>query len=252
MSGNMGDKHEIVPGNLEWDRAQCEFTPAPAKEQPFVKLNLTVMSDQMRSWHCKITRAEESNMPWEIPSPGLADTGAQTMSGGRQLMAKLGLQEHQLLKTRHQIVGAGGTHLGVLGAVFLRITNPANRKMTRAICYICENEDVTIFSRTVCEELGVVRIQEEESSRSDSRTPPDCSCPPRTPAPPPPSSIPFEPVEENVPKLEAWLLEYYSSSGFNVCPHQPLQKMEGKPLGINFMEGAEPKAIHTPVPVPYH
>ena len=252
MSGNMGDKHEIVPGNLEWDRAQCEFTPAPAKEQPFVKLNLTVMSDQMRSWHCKITRAEENNMPWEIPSPGLADTGAQTMSGGRQLLARLGLQEHQLLKTRHRIVGAGGTHLGVLGAVFLRITNPVNRKTTRAICYICENEDVTIFSRTVCEELGVVRMQEEESSRSDSRTPPDCSCPPRTPAPPPPSSIPFEPVEENVPKLEAWLLEYYSSSGFNVCPHQPLQKMEGKPLGINFKEGAEPKAIHTPVPVPYH
>ena len=95
------------------------------------------------------------------------------MSGGRRLLARLGLQEHQLLKTRHRIVGAGGTHLGVLGAVFLRITNPVNMKTTRAICYIFENKDVTIFTKTVCEELGVVKMQEEESSRSDSRTPPD-------------------------------------------------------------------------------
>ena len=64
--------------------------------------------------------------------------------------------------------------------------------------------------------------------------------------------IPFEPIKENVPKFEAWFLENNRSSGFNVCPHQPLQKMIGKPLGISFKEGVEAKAVHTPVQVPYH
>ena len=64
--------------------------------------------------------------------------------------------------------------------------------------------------------------------------------------------IPFKPIPTNKHKHQQWLLEYFRSSAFNICPHQPLQTMEGKPLNIEFILGAKPTAVHTPIPVPHH
>ena len=110
-----------------------------------------------------------------------------------------------------------------------------------------------IFSKKVCEKLEIVKMQDSENSRNMAVSAKEkCDCPIRSKTPDPPKEIPFSPTDENVPKLEAWILDHYKGSAFNVCPHQPLQQMTGKPLGITFKEGAVPKAVHTPVPVPYH
>ena len=53
-----------------------------------------------------------------------------------------------------------------------------------------------------------------------------CGCPIRTSAPAPPK-LPFPATEENRGKLETFLAEYYSSSPFNTCNHQPLPLMHG-------------------------
>ena len=70
--------------------------------------------------------------------------------------------------------------------------------------------------------------------------------------PPLPTTIPFPPTPGNREKIEKWLVkDYYSSSTFNVCPHQLLPLMEG-PLKIMVNPEAEPVAYHTPIPVPLH
>ena len=151
-----------------------------------------------------------------------------------------------------RIVGAGDKFLGVIGAIPLIIRNPANRMETRALMYICKHEEMTIYSATVCEKLGIVKIDRGGRSRNMVVSATKCECPTRTSVPAAPKALPYAPTEENVPKLEKWILEHYKGSAFNVCPHQPLQQMTGKPLGITFKDGAVPKAVHTPVAVPYH
>ena len=79
------------------------------------------MADQLRTWHAKISASEENNLPRSLRSPGLADTGAQTLSGGRDQMRRLGLREDQLIKIRHRITGAGDKFLGMIGAIHLII-----------------------------------------------------------------------------------------------------------------------------------
>ena len=44
-----------------------------------------------------------------------------------------------------------------------------------------------------------------------------------------PKNLPegLRPTEEDIPKLSEWLLQYYGSTVFNTCEHQPLPMMKG-------------------------
>ena len=69
---------------------------------------------------------------------------------------------------------------------------------------------------------------------------------------PAPSKRDHQATEVNREKLQTWLLDYYSSSTFNICSHQPLPMMKTKPLLLMINPEASPIAHHTPVPVPIH
>ena len=69
--------------------------------------------------------------------------------------------------------------------------------------------------------------------------------------PPKPLSVPLQPLEENVPRLEEWLLQHFSSSTFNTA-REPLPVMEGKPHHIHLAREAVPYVCHTPASVPKH
>ena len=65
------------------------------------------------------------------------------------------------------------------------------------------------------------------------------------------SEFPVLPVEmpkqlegASVEEMGQWLLDYNGACAFNVCEHQPLQKITGPPLKIRVKEGAEPVALH--------
>ncbi|CAC5407544.1 unnamed protein product [Mytilus coruscus] len=47
-------------------------------------------------------------------------------------------------------------------------------------------------------------------------------------------------------------MDYYKSSTFNTCDHQPLPLMDGPPIRLMVGSDAEPVDHHTPVPVPIH
>ena len=82
-----------------------------------------------------------------------------------------------------------------------------------------------------------------------------CSCPRRQQEPPPmPTSLPngLSPTEDNVEALKEWLLDYYGSTTFNVCEHQPLPLMKCEPLKLHVDPNAVPVAIHKPALVPIH
>ena len=66
----------------------------------------------------------------------------------------------------------------------------------------------------------------------------------------PPIELPFTPSESNRMKLHQFLLEYYGSSTFNTCDHQPLPLMTGQPMRLMVDPTAKPVVHHTPVPVP--
>ena len=79
-----------------------------------------------------------------------------------------------------------------------------------------------------------------------------CNCPQRTAVPDRPASLPYRATAENNEKMRSWLLERYSSSTFNTCPHRPLQQMAGPPIEIHLDEAAKPRACHTAKPIPLH
>ena len=79
-----------------------------------------------------------------------------------------------------------------------------------------------------------------------------CSCPSRTYVPGRPSKLPFLPKPENDDRMKQWLLDRYTSSSFNTCPHTSLLPMNGPHIEIHIDEGSKPRVCHTPAPVPLH
>ena len=80
-----------------------------------------------------------------------------------------------------------------------------------------------------------------------------CGCLKRMEAPDVLEEVPFELTEVNAERAQEWILEYYASSAFNNCPHQPLSLMSGlPPLKILVKDDAEPYAIHKPATIPVH
>ena len=69
----------------------------------------------------------------------------------------------------------------------------------------------------------------------------DCNCPSE------PNHHSCPATEEYVPKLKQYLLDYYSSSTFNTCEHQPLTMMEGPPMCLMIDPKLKPMAHHSPM-----
>ena len=127
---------------------------------------------------------------------------------------------------------------------------------TNQVIYICENARGLYLSESALRGLGCISPSFPKNSTSScstlSSSQEKCSCPRRSPTPKRPSQIPFTPSEVNVKKLEEWILEYYKSSAFNTCEHQPLPQMTADPITIHFQPNVSPSAHHCPIPVPHH
>ena len=64
-------------------------------------------------------------------------------------------------------------------------------------------------------------------------------------------ALPCEPTEENLPIIKQFILDWFSSSAFNVCEHQSLPLMsDSEPLRLFVDPAAKPIAIRTPAQVP--
>ena len=79
-----------------------------------------------------------------------------------------------------------------------------------------------------------------------------CTCLCRRTPPPKPTEIPFPATENNRMKLQQLLLDYYRTSTFTTCEHQPLPLTESVPVRLMVDPSADLVAHHTPIPVPLH
>ena len=161
----------------------------------------------------------------------------------------------QLIPVTTKMRSANNMNINILGAVFLHISgldSEGNTRSTHQMTYITDCSSNFYLSRAACEDLGIISYEfptvgeapypdtiqvvstETQSGIQPSPKLADCGCPERT-VPPPVPSLPFPATESNLQQLEDFILDYFKSSTFNICPHQPLPFMSGPPMGqISF------------------
>lgn len=204
----------------------------------------------------------------------IADTGCQSCLAGSSLLAKLGLDQRHLIPVTMKMTAANSSPISIIGALTLRISGSGanhDEPHTRQVVYFTPSTDKFFLSKQACVALGMISphfptVGEIDRNMtaplSSSQAPvtgiPNvqdntvCDCPQRKSPPPLPTSLPFPATEENRDRLEKWLLDYYRSSTFNVCEHQPLPTMSGPPIHLMVDPHAKPVAHHSPIPVPVH
>lgn len=234
-----------------------------SKPQPFINLTVRVSQDDYtdlgRTLGCT---------PNTVTIPCMADTGCQSCLAGIKVLRRIGLSKSNLIPVTMKMHAANNKGITILGAVIMRLsgTDPlGNNHSTRQIVYITDSSDRMFISREACIALNMITnkfptVGETNCNetvnanyvKKQTMPDPECNCPRRQLPPPMPSKLPLPATEENREKLERYLLDYYKSSTFNTCTHQPLPLMEGVPMSLIVDPHAKPVAHHTPVPVPFH
>ena len=180
----------------------------------------------------------------ETTVTAVADTGAQVCVAGPKLMSLLGLRP-ALLQRRAGIRDLARIPLSSLAAAACRISLPGHTTVQDV--HFVKNVERLYLSCTTCKDLGLIHQDFPKPSAVTASvrvTDGDAHDVPGRPA-----AIPMQPLEENVPQLEQWLLRHFSASTFNTECY-PLYVMQGPPHHIHLQQGARPYACHTPATVP--
>lgn len=236
--------------HMEWTGER--FEPCVPSAHPTVSAQFRVMHDAHATFGKRLDPGLATR-PAAVDT--FADTGAMACASGPELLDALGIPERYLIRTSHRIHGVTGSSLNVIGSLLVVIS--VDGRETRQVMYIARNLTGTYLSARALADLGITqrdfpRTQRHACMSSTPDQDPVCSCPPRSPPPPLPDSLPLPATAANRASLERWILDRYSSSAFNTCEHQPLPKMSGQPLDIHFRSECKPTAHHCPIPVPHH
>ena len=237
----------------------------PSKNHPLVTVSVEVSPEDYTHFSLPFPENRSTNC---INRIAIADTGAMTMVGGKDLVESVGLKISDLIPVKTELTAAGNTKLNILGAMFLKVGG--KNLITRQLCYIQDTDSKIYLSRNACENLGIISKQFpqigdhevknmsgistscEISCAKTTGNSQGCNCPKRSSPPSPPKTMPFPPTPENHSKLKRWILDHYRASTFNVCENQKLPKMSGPPMKIDIDPNITPSAVHTPIPVPVH
>ena len=215
----------------------------------------------------------------------IADTGAMSNVWGLRDFEKAGFTTRDLQPSAVVIRAANGHILDICGQFNAIIKGRSHDEdiITKTLIYVSRSLNGFFLSRQTMIQLFIIdeefpvigqcrsangakanelngkdnglddnfirALHEGCSSPSDSS---QCGCPQRTAVPPRPKSLPFAPTPVNIPLMKQWLLNRYSGSTFNTCPHRPLPCMSGPPMEIHIDQNATPKVCNTPATVPLH
>ena len=167
----------------------------------------------------------------------MADTGCQSCLASMSIICRLGLNENSLIPVTTRMHAANSKGINIMGAVVLRFYGQSQPGLTlesRQIVYVTNDSDKLFLTREACEDLGIIsgtfptigealKVQgcPNVDTASNTESPPSCNCPHREHPPPKPTKLLFPVTEANRQRLQDWLLNYYKSSTFNTCEHQP-------------------------------
>ena len=248
--------------HMEWNGG--EFVPQAPAPSPIIEVEATVMEAAHKKLGVNWSGSRKGAFKTRR-SKGLADSGCQTCTAGIDFLEHIECPASYLVPTHHRINGITKDGLGIIGSVMMRFQ--IGSRVSRQMVHISDNIRGLYLSETALKQLGVIHRDFPESeggcecASCAGVTPTSgcCTddgaevCMKRTETPERPQSIPFEPIPENVEKLEKWFLEYFASSAFNTCKHSPLQSMTGVPMkAIKKKDGASNPRWYTPIPVPFH
>ena len=224
--------------------------------QPFIEVSLTADPSDTHTLGHNPTFGSTTG-PAVVSA--MADTGCQSTLAGESVLKKLGLKPSQLIPTTTAMSAANHSRISISGALPLRISGQSPQgetRTTRQLVYFTPSTNRIFLSKNACIALQLIPESfpsvGSASAAVHSTGAAVCDCPKRELPPPKPTSLPFAPTEDNREKLEEWLLEYYKSSVFNMCEHQPLPMMSGPHMRIMIDKNVTPVAHHTPIPVAIH
>ena len=170
----------------------------------------------------------------------MADTGCQSCLAGITILDQLCMSRKDLIPVTMKMHAANENQITILGAAILRFSGKTKEDKTietRQIVYVTDSTSKIFLSREACVTLGIISQKFPTIGESTCSIGPSvntsCPCPNREQPPPPPKHPPFPATMENRGRLQQYLLDYYKSSTFNTCEHQPLPMMQGPPMMAN-------------------
>ena len=130
-----------------------------------------------------------------------------------------------------------GSRLIVLGALAVEIL--VGDRRSYQILYVARETRQLIYSKTCLEQLQLGMALGDTLMKGDmcqveglgTGSKALCGCLTRSEEPAF-QTVPEQLKDSRVEDMEQWIRNYYGASAFNVCEHQPLQKMTGPPLKI--------------------
>lgn len=220
----------------------------------------------------------DNQTPGQIDITAVADSGAQSDLWSLDEFLKAGFQKSDLSPVTLSCKAANRSPIRIEGAfrAVLKGHSKSGKMITcRTLIYVSRDVQTMYLSFETMLSLGIVNHQfpsvgqfapgessvvnvpslnvngppVEEVCSTENEI---CDCPRRTPVPTRPKKLPFACIKENNSKMRDWLLQRYSGSTFNTCPHQNLPTMTGPPVEIHLKDDARPVARHKPIPVPIH
>ena len=250
--------HGGVP-HLEWNKQDGRFVPALPKKPQKLHLTVSLLHDAHAAVGCAIS-TDRGQRVHRSSHAFIADTGAQTCVADTSILSKLNITSSDLIPTSHCLIAATQSQINIVGVALVEISDGC--ASTRQMLYICDNIRGAYLSETAQIDLGIIPPDfphrpthvtpiYDVSAQPTTKLAP-CGCPFRQDPPPLPTALPFPTAGGSTTELQTWILQYYKSSAFNTCEHQQLPAMTAHPMSTHFRPDAQPKAYHTPIPVPHH
>ena len=263
LCGNCGGKHAPGKAKCPARNAACLACSKVGHFQRCCRSKTTTVSGAVVCAAAGLTRHPTLQVKVTCPAgatsacvTAVADTGAMVCVAGPGLLQALQVPRNALQPVSG-LRDVADKHLRCMGATVCSFG--AGGKATSQPVYIVNSAKILYLSFDVCKGLGLLPQdfphQAVAASAMNEETITGSEQPGGTPTgdgiPATPSTIPFAPLEENVCKLEEWLIRHFSSSTFNTAK-SPLPVMAGPPHHIHLLPDARPHACHVPASVPKH
>ena len=240
-----------------YDKKSATWIKRPSKPQPFLKLGISIHPEDYVALGIPPKVQKRVSASLYV----MADTGCMSCLIGLKLLRRIGLHRKHLTPCSMAMEAANNGSINIIGSVVVRLTgqSPTGETLeTRQILYVSDNTNKLFLSEEACEDLGLVSPDfpfvgsHPGNAQADSveSTDAPCDCPRRGPQPQIPTELPFPATKANRKRLEQWLLEYYSSTAFNTCTHQPLNLMKTPMMCLMINERLNPVFTINPFPSP--
>ena len=221
-------KHQPSAPPIEHHTYDGKWVARPSKPHPMILVRITPLPEEHALFGHPM---KDTSKLKPVTVSMVSDTGCQSTIIPLQTAHSLGIQTKDLVPVKLVMRGAIKEDLCAIGAVVVVVTTTTTDscvRSTRLLCYVSTIMEKAFLCREALTSLGVIAndfpspntMASNDNTATMNGYDVNCSCPRRQMEPPPlPTKLPngLSPTEDNLEALKEWLLNYYSTSNFNVC-----------------------------------